>query len=67
MLLHILFVALPLDFWYWIRSSLKSVDGRTVVITGAASGIGKRLAELFAIHLGAKVAVLDINQVSHFS
>lgn len=67
MLLHILFVAGPLDFWYWIRSSLKSVNGRTVVITGGASGIGKRLAELFAIRFGAKVAILDINQVSrHF-
>uniref|UniRef100_A0A1I7VJM2 Short-chain dehydrogenase/reductase family 16C member 6 n=1 Tax=Loa loa TaxID=7209 RepID=A0A1I7VJM2_LOALO len=62
MLLHVLFVAGPLDFWYWIRSSLKSVNGRTIVITGAASGIGKRLAELFAIRYGAKVAILDINQ-----
>uniref|UniRef100_A0A158Q6V5 Dehydrogenase/reductase SDR family member 8 n=1 Tax=Elaeophora elaphi TaxID=1147741 RepID=A0A158Q6V5_9BILA len=62
MLLHVLFVAVPLDFWYWFRSSLKSVNGRTVVITGGASGIGKRLAELFAIRLGAKVAILDINQ-----
>lgn len=67
MLLHVLFVAGPLDFWYWIRASLKSVNGRTVVITGGASGIGKRLAELFATRLGAKVAILDINQVSrHF-
>ncbi|CAG9536365.1 unnamed protein product [Cercopithifilaria johnstoni] len=62
MLLHVLFVAGPLDFWYWIRASLKSVNGRTIVITGGASGIGKRLAELFAIRLGAKVAILDINQ-----
>ncbi|VDK80180.1 unnamed protein product [Litomosoides sigmodontis] len=62
MLLHVLFVAGPLDFWYWIRASLKCVNGRTVVITGGASGIGKRLAELFAIRLGAKVAILDVNQ-----
>ncbi|MCP9265044.1 17-beta-hydroxysteroid dehydrogenase 13 [Dirofilaria immitis] len=62
MFLHVLFVACPLDFWHWIRSSLKSVNGRTIVITGAGSGIGKRLAELFAIKFGAKVAVLDINQ-----
>ncbi|VDN88835.1 unnamed protein product [Brugia pahangi] len=66
MFLHVLFVAGPLDFWYWIRSSLKSVNGRTVVITGGASGIGKRLAELLAIRFGAKVAILDINEVSHF-
>ncbi|OZC05909.1 hypothetical protein X798_07115 [Onchocerca flexuosa] len=63
MLLHVLFVACPLDFWYWFRSNLKSVNGRSVVITGAASGIGKRLAELFAIDLGAKVAILDINHL----
>nr|CDP99457.1 BMA-DHS-29, isoform a [Brugia malayi] len=62
MFLHVLFVAGPLDFWYWIRSSLKSVNGRTVVITGGASGIGKRLAELLAIRFGAKVAILDINE-----
>ncbi|VDN08358.1 unnamed protein product [Thelazia callipaeda] len=62
MLLHLLFVAGPLDIWYWISCKTKSVKGQTVVITGGASGIGKRLSELFAIELEAKVAILDIDK-----
>lgn len=42
------------------RRSLKSVKGEVVFITGGGSGLGKRLAGLFA-HLGAKVAVADID------
>jgi NAD(P)-dependent dehydrogenase (short-subunit alcohol dehydrogenase family) len=34
--------------------------GRRIVITGAGSGIGKAVAELFAGH-GAKLALLDLN------
>lgn len=39
---------------------MKSVANDTVLITGAASGIGKLLATKFA-RLGAKVALLDMN------
>lgn len=39
---------------------MKNVAGDTVLITGAASGIGKLLALKFA-RLGAKVALLDVN------
>jgi NAD(P)-dependent dehydrogenase (short-subunit alcohol dehydrogenase family) len=36
------------------------LSGRRIVITGAGSGIGKAIAELFAEH-GAQLALLDLN------
>ena len=36
------------------------LDGRVAVVTGAARGIGLRIAEILAAH-GAQVAVLDLN------
>ena len=38
-----------------------TLDGKTVLVTGAASGIGKATAELCAI-LGAKLILVDINK-----
>jgi 3-oxoacyl-[acyl-carrier protein] reductase len=38
----------------------RSVDGRVVVVTGAASGMGRAIAKLFGAQ-GARVAVLDRN------
>mgnify|MGYP002713115078 CR=1 FL=1 len=40
---------------------MKSLDGKVALITGAASGLGKAIAELYAKH-GAGVAIADINQ-----
>ncbi|WP_049622942.1 3-hydroxybutyrate dehydrogenase [Frateuria defendens] len=40
---------------------MASLDGKTALITGAASGLGKAIAELYARH-GAAVAIADINQ-----
>jgi 3-hydroxybutyrate dehydrogenase len=38
------------------------LDGKTALITGAASGIGKAIAETYAA-AGAKIAIADLNQV----
>jgi 3-hydroxybutyrate dehydrogenase len=40
---------------------MNSLDGKVALITGAASGLGKAIAELYAKH-GARVAIADINQ-----
>jgi 3-hydroxybutyrate dehydrogenase len=40
---------------------MNSLAGKVALITGAASGLGKAIAELYAKH-GASVAIADINQ-----
>jgi 3-oxoacyl-[acyl-carrier protein] reductase len=42
------------------ESSNRSVDGRVVIVTGAASGMGRAIARLFGAQ-GARVAALDRN------
>src|SRR5579864_5981972 len=44
-----------------IRKLDRSVKGRGVIVTGAASGMGRATAHLFAQE-GAQVAVTDINE-----
>jgi 3-hydroxybutyrate dehydrogenase len=42
---------------------MASLDGKVALITGAASGLGKAIAELYAKN-GAAVAIADINQAA---
>ena len=44
-----------------ILTSIYGLQGQTAVVTGAASGIGKRTAKLFAA-VGASVAVADLDE-----
>lgn len=37
------------------------LDGQVAVVTGAASGIGEAVAEMFAAH-GARIHILDVNE-----
>uniref|UniRef100_A0A183CIW6 Epimerase domain-containing protein n=1 Tax=Globodera pallida TaxID=36090 RepID=A0A183CIW6_GLOPA len=46
--LQLIIVAIPKDFIRWLCLRRKIVKGKCIVITGGASGIGHRMAELFA-------------------
>jgi 3-oxoacyl-[acyl-carrier protein] reductase len=39
----------------------RSIQGNVAIVTGAASGMGRATAHLFADE-GAKVAIIDINE-----
>lgn len=52
-----LFNKLLVRFGFFMKKQLK---GEVVFITGAASGIGKQMAFMFALQ-GAKVAIVDLN------
>src|SRR5258707_15583629 len=41
-------------------TDLVSLEGRTIIVTGAAQGIGKAISEL-AVELGGSVVALDLN------
>uniref|UniRef100_A0AC34PYA4 Transmembrane protein 254 n=1 Tax=Panagrolaimus sp. JU765 TaxID=591449 RepID=A0AC34PYA4_9BILA len=60
--LHMFFVALPKDIWRLLNLKRKDIRGQTVVITGGASGIGQRMAQIFSLDEGANVAIIDVDE-----
>jgi len=51
---------MPTEPWELSTQELFSVRGRVAVVTGAASGIGRAIAELFT-ELGGSVIASDVN------
>uniref|UniRef100_A0A0K0F028 Epidermal retinol dehydrogenase 2 (inferred by orthology to a human protein) n=1 Tax=Strongyloides venezuelensis TaxID=75913 RepID=A0A0K0F028_STRVS len=57
-----LFLFLTKDVPRFFYLKRKNVQGQTILITGGAMGIGRRLAEKMAINEKCKVIILDINE-----
>ncbi|CAJ0577407.1 unnamed protein product, partial [Mesorhabditis spiculigera] len=61
-LLQLLLVDIPRDLIRWLGLKPKDVKNHVIVITGAGSGLGQKMAETLAITHGAQLAVLDVNE-----
>ncbi|GMT05020.1 hypothetical protein PENTCL1PPCAC_27194 [Pristionchus entomophagus] len=61
-LLHVYFIDLPKDIYRWITRREKDVSDSVVVITGAGSGLGRKMAYYFAVRRKARVALIDVNE-----
>ncbi|KAK6038806.1 hypothetical protein COOONC_23689 [Cooperia oncophora] len=60
-LIHLLLVDIPKDIIRWITLNQKNVDGQLIVVTGGASGLGRRITEILSLEGGARVVILDVN------
>uniref|UniRef100_A0A914WN64 Ketoreductase domain-containing protein n=1 Tax=Plectus sambesii TaxID=2011161 RepID=A0A914WN64_9BILA len=61
-LFQLLFCSIWKDLFHSLSWKRKCVQDQVIVITGGAMGIGKRLAEMFALEYKAKVVILDQNE-----
>ncbi|GMR31596.1 hypothetical protein PMAYCL1PPCAC_01791 [Pristionchus mayeri] len=62
-LLHISFIDFPKDVFRWITRREKDISDSVVVVTGAGSGLGRKMAFYFAVKRKARVALIDVNEV----
>ena len=53
---------MSINLWYKNKKCIiRKLDNKTAIVTGAASGMGKAIAQLFALE-GANVIVADLKQ-----
>uniref|UniRef100_A0A0N5C7J8 Short-chain dehydrogenase/reductase family 16C member 6 n=1 Tax=Strongyloides papillosus TaxID=174720 RepID=A0A0N5C7J8_STREA len=63
-LIKLIFLYIPKDILRYISLSQKDVTSKVIVITGASSGIGRRVAEILALEKGAYVVIIDVDKVN---
>ncbi|EPB65321.1 3-oxoacyl-[acyl-carrier-protein] reductase domain protein [Ancylostoma ceylanicum] len=61
LLVHLLLVDIPKDIKRWLTLRAKDVAGNIIVITGGASGLGSRMAQILAIEKRALLVIIDID------
>ncbi|VDM74439.1 unnamed protein product, partial [Strongylus vulgaris] len=61
LLLHLFLIDIPKDLKRWLTMKQKDVTGKVVVVTGGASGLGRKMAQILAIEKRAKLIIVDIN------
>ncbi|CAJ0609616.1 unnamed protein product [Cylicocyclus nassatus] len=61
LLVHLFLIDIPKDLRRWLTLKQKDVSGKVIVITGGASGLGRKMAQIFAIEKQAKLIIIDIN------
>ncbi|VDK59655.1 unnamed protein product [Cylicostephanus goldi] len=64
LLVHLFLIDIPKDLKRWLTLKQKDVTGKVIVMTGGASGLGRKMAQIFAIEKQAKLIIMDINFVS---
>ncbi|KAL6723968.1 hypothetical protein Aduo_018908 [Ancylostoma duodenale] len=61
LLLHLFLLDIPKDIKRWLTLKAKDVAANVIVITGAASGLGRRMAQILAIEKKALLVIIDID------